>query len=60
MDNWCKPITSPKTGKRVSGGAARNVRIAAGEGMENIIAGACEYVLRQAETANRRKNLRAV
>lgn len=35
-DTWCKPIKS-KHGNFVSGGAARNVRIAASGGMDNII-----------------------
>lgn len=35
-DSWCKPIKS-KHGNFVSGGAARNVRIAASGGMDQII-----------------------
>lgn len=35
-DSWCKPIKS-KHGNVVSGGAARNVRIAASGGMDQII-----------------------
>ncbi len=35
-DSWCKPIRS-KQGNFVSGGAARNVRIAASGGMDKII-----------------------
>ena len=36
-DSWCKPILS-RHGNRVSGGAARNVRIADLGGMDEIIA----------------------
>lgn len=34
-DSWCKPVLA-KTGSVVSGGAARNVRIAAAGGMDEI------------------------
>lgn len=36
MDSWCSPTRAP-SGVIVSGGAARNVRIAALGGMEEII-----------------------
>lgn len=36
MDSWCRPIRA-KSGARVSGGAARNVRIAAAGGMDEIV-----------------------
>lgn len=36
MDSWCSPIRAP-SGVVVSGGAARNVRIAAAGGMDEII-----------------------
>jgi hypothetical protein len=35
-DSWCKPVRA-KTGTIVSGGAARNVRIAAAGGMDEIV-----------------------
>ena len=35
-DSWCKPIRS-KNGFVVSGGAARNVRIATAGGMDTIV-----------------------
>lgn len=35
-DSWCRPIRA-KSGCRVSGGAARNVRIAASGGMDVIV-----------------------
>lgn len=35
-DNWCAPIRA-KSGAVVSGGAARNVRIARGGGMDAIL-----------------------
>ncbi|MGE4519538.1 MAG: hypothetical protein AB7E04_08535 [Desulfobacteraceae bacterium] len=37
---WTKPIVNPKTGKKCSGGAARNHRTANAGGVENIRAGA--------------------
>jgi len=36
MDSWCRPVRA-KTGTVVSGGAARNVRIAAAGGMDEIV-----------------------
>jgi len=36
MDSWCSRVRA-KTGTVVSGGAARNVRIAAAGGMDKII-----------------------
>ncbi len=45
-DSWCKPVLS-KNGTLVSGGAARNVRIAASGGMDRII----DEVAREAATA---------
>jgi hypothetical protein len=45
-DSWCKQVLS-KNGTLVSGGAARNVRIAASGGMDSII----EEVAREAATA---------
>lgn len=35
-DNWCKPLQMPD-GKTVSGGAARNVRLAAAGGVEQVL-----------------------
>jgi len=35
-DSWCKPVKA-KTGNWVSGGAARNVRIAEAGGMDEIL-----------------------
>jgi hypothetical protein len=40
-DSWCGPVKA-KTGNVVSGGAARNVRIAAGGGMDVILEEAVE------------------
>jgi hypothetical protein len=45
-DSWCKRVLS-KNGTWVSGGAARNVRIAASGGMDSIL----EEVAREAATA---------
>lgn len=35
-DSWCRPVRA-KSGAVVSGGAARNVRIAASGGMDTIV-----------------------
>lgn len=35
-DSWCRPVLA-KTGKVVSGGAARNVRISDAGGMDSIV-----------------------
>lgn len=55
MDSWCKPVIA-KTGNRVSGGAARNVRIADYEnGMDDIIEEVAVNAAKDAlERANRR------
>lgn len=46
-DKWCKPLR--RKGKpTISGGAARNVRIAESGGMDNIIKNALEYVVNRA------------
>ena len=62
-DSWCKPIRA-KTGNIVSGGAARNVRIAASQGMDNILKevalDAASAALKRANKANRKANLRLV
>lgn len=47
MDTWCKPVRA-KSGLTVYGGAARNVRIAAGGGMNEII---MKSAIRAAEDA---------
>ena len=60
-DSWCE-LTFAKNGSRVSGGAARNVRIAACGGMDAIIqavaAEAAENALKRANIAVRKDNLR--
>jgi len=60
-DSWCKP-TFAKNGSPVSGGAARNVRIAACGGMDAIVqdvaAEAAENALKRANTAVRKSNIR--
>jgi hypothetical protein len=62
-DSWCKPIRS-KNGTVVSGGAARNVRIAAAGGMDTIVeevaAEAAKAALERANMAVRKPNLRLV
>lgn len=53
MDSWCKKIRA-KSGFVVSGGAARNVRIAASGGMDTIIDNvAREAAVAAIERANR-------
>lgn len=60
-DSWCKP-TFAKNGSPVSGGAARNVRIAAYGGMDSIIRDVAEEAagsaLKRADAAVRKDNLR--
>lgn len=62
-DSWCKPVRA-RTGNVVSGGAARNVRIAALGGMDEIIEdvarSAAEQALARADTAVRKRHLRVV
>lgn len=62
-DSWCKPIRS-KNGTVVSGGAARNVRIAAAGGMDTIVeevaAEAAKAALERANMAVRKTNIRLV
>ena len=61
QDSWCKP-TFAKNGSPVSGGAARNVRIAACGGMDaivrNVAEEAAENALNRANLAVRKDNLR--
>lgn len=46
-DKWCKPLK--RKGKpTISGGAARNVRIAESGGMDNIVSNAVEFALNRA------------
>lgn len=52
MDTWCKPMRA-KNGLMVYGGAARNVRIAARGGMNNII---MEMAIRATEDAFKMAN----
>ncbi|MBV5309257.1 hypothetical protein [Chromatium okenii] len=63
QDSWCTPIRS-KNGNRVSGGAARNVRIAALGGLdtiiENVVRNAVEKAFLDANTAVRKNNLKLV
>ena len=62
-DSWCRPVLA-KTGTVVSGGAARNVRIAARGGMDEIIMDVARDALERANAAvhnNRQSpNLRLV
>lgn len=47
QDKWCMPLK--REGKpTISGGAARNVRIAESGGMDSIVASAVEFSLNQA------------
>ncbi|MEZ9804371.1 MULTISPECIES: hypothetical protein [Vibrio] len=46
-DKWCMPLK--REGKStISGGAARNVRIAESGGMDSIVANAVDFALNQA------------
>jgi hypothetical protein len=54
QDSWCAPIVS-RHGNTVSGGAARNVRIAAAGGMDTIVQSVASWALQQAEDAVRRQ-----
>ena len=62
-DSWCKPIRS-KNGFVVSGGAARNVRIATAGGMDTIVEEvakeAAKAALDRANIAVRKANIRLV
>lgn len=62
-DSWCKPVRS-KTGSVVSGGAARNVRIAASGGMDQIVEdvarAAAVTAIDRANKATRKANLSLV
>lgn len=62
-DSWCKPIRS-KSGAVVSGGAARNVRIAAAGGMDTIVeevaSEAAKAALERANISVRKANIRLV
>lgn len=49
-DSWCAKVVS-KNGTVVSGGAARNVRIAALEGMDSIVEAVTRDALARAEAA---------
>lgn len=54
-DSWCGKTTS-KNGTPVSGGAARNVRIAAfNGGMDEILTGAAAWGFNQAAKAMKRR-----
>lgn len=46
-DSWCTPLTT-KSGQRLSGGAARNVRIAKSGGMDEIIEKVTALAVREA------------
>lgn len=51
-DKWCMPLK--RKGKpTISGGAARNVRIAESGGMDSIIANAVDFALDQANLMSR-------
>lgn len=60
-DSWCKPVKA-KSGSVVSGGAARNVRIAASGGMDKIVETVATYAaqdaLERAEEAIRNESRR--
>jgi hypothetical protein len=62
-DTWCRPVRA-RTGSVVSGGAARNVRIAARGGMDTIVADVVRDTLAKADEAvnayRRRPPLRLV
>ena len=59
-DSWCKPIRS-KNGFVVSGGAARNVRIATAGGIvEEVAKEAAKAALDRANIAVRKANIRLV
>ena len=62
-DSWCKPIRS-KNGFVVSGGAARNVRIATAGGMDTIVEEvakeAAKAALDRANIAVRKAHIRLV
>lgn len=49
-DSWCRPIKS-RNGNIVSGGAARNIRIAGMGGMENIVEEVARSTLKLAHAA---------
>lgn len=60
MDSWCRPVIA-KSGNRVSGGAARQVRIASYDnGMDDIIAEAVSGALERANHRVRTNNMRRV
>ena len=60
MDSWCKPVIA-KSGNRVSGGAARQVRIATYEnGMDDIIKEVTKDAFRRADQRVRTSNIRLV
>lgn len=46
-DSWCRPVLA-KTGSVVSGGAARNVRIAESGGMDEIVESVARSAARDA------------
>ena len=56
-DSWCKLVRA-ESGAWVSGGAARNVRIAALGGMDTIIQDVAQDALLRADEMVRRKNAR--
>jgi len=62
-DSWCSQIRS-KNGTLVSGGAARNVRVAAAGGMdvivEDVARNAAKEALARADQAARKSNMRLV
>lgn len=55
QDSWCKPVIS-RHGNRVSGGAARNVRISDLGGMDEIIAVVARQTLALADAAAVKRN----
>lgn len=56
-DSWCQLVRAP-SGTWVSGGAARNVRIAASGGMNAIIEDVSRQTFMRAEAAVRRSYVR--
>lgn len=60
MDSWCKSVIA-KSGNRVSGGAARQVRIANYEnGIDDIIKEVAKDAFRRADQHARASNMRLV
>lgn len=60
MDSWCKPVIA-KSGNRVSGGAARQVRISTYEnGMDDILAEVVKDAFLRSNQRVRKANIRSL